>query len=39
MPSIVEIPKMNYADVRGKGEPNEENGSYQHTIRLLYGIA
>ena len=25
MPSIVEFPKMNYADVRGKGEPNEEN--------------
>ena len=38
-PSIVEIPKMNYIAVRGKGNPNEENGDYQSTLRLLYGIA
>ena len=38
-PSIVEIPKMNYIAVRGKGNPNEENGDYQNTISLLYGIA
>ena len=38
-PSIVEIPKMNYIAVRGKGNPNEENGEYQNTISLLYGIA
>ena len=25
-PGIVEIPKMNYIAVRGKGNPNEENG-------------
>ena len=38
-PSIVEIPKMNYIAVRGNGNPNEENGDYQNTIGLLYGVA
>ena len=38
-PSIVKIPKMNYIAVRGKGNPNDENGDYQNTISLLYGIA
>ena len=26
-PSIVEIPKMNYIAVRGKGNPNDENST------------
>lgn len=38
-PSIIEIPKMNYIAVRGKGNPNEENGEYKSSIGLLYGIA
>lgn len=38
-PSIVTIPKMNYIAVRGTGNPNEENGDYQNTVSLLYGIA
>ncbi len=38
-PSIVEIPKMNYIAVRGKGNPNEEDSEYKKTIGLLYGIA
>ena len=38
-PSIVEIPKMNYIAVRGKGNPNDEEGDYKKTIGLLYGIA
>ena len=38
-PGIVEIPKMNYISVRGKGDPNEEDGEYKKTIGLLYGIA
>ena len=38
-PSIVEVPQMNYIAVRGKGDPNDENGEYQATISLLYGIA
>ena len=38
-PSIVEIPKMNYIAVRGKGNPNSENSEYKATIGLLYAIA
>ena len=38
-PSIIKVPKMNYIAVRGKGNPNDENGDYQNTIALLYGIA
>lgn len=38
-PSIVDVPKMNYIAVRGKGNPNEENGDYQNTLGLLYGVA
>lgn len=38
-PSIVTIPKMNYIAVKGKGDPNEENGEYKVSIGLLYAIA
>lgn len=38
-PSIIDVPKMNYIAIRGKGNPNEENGDYQNTLGLLYGIA
>ena len=37
-PGIVEVPRMNYIAVRGKGDPNEENGAYKRSIELLYGI-
>ena len=39
VPSIVEIPSMNYIAVRGKGNPNDENGDYKKSIGLLYAIA
>ena len=38
-PSIVDVPKTNYIAIRGKGNPNEENGDYQNTLGLLYGVA
>jgi hypothetical protein len=38
-PEIVTVPKMNYIAVRGKGNPNEEEGEYKKSIELLYGIA
>lgn len=38
-PSIVMVPSMNYIGVRGKGDPNEEEGEYKQSIGLLYGIA
>ena len=38
-PTIVTIPPMNYIAVRGKGNPNDENGEYKQSIGLLYGVA
>ena len=38
-PSIVTVPPMNYIAVRGKGDPNQEDGDYKRAIGLLYGIA
>lgn len=38
-PAIVEVPKMNYLAVRGKGNPNDEDGEYKRSIGLLYGVA
>jgi hypothetical protein len=38
-PSIIEIPKMNYIAVKGKGDPNDESGEYKESIGLLYAIA
>ncbi len=38
-PSIVDVPKMNYIAVRGKGNPNDEGSEYKMSIVLLYAIA
>lgn len=38
-PSIVEVPTMNYIAVRGKGDPNDENGEYKNAIGILYAVA
>lgn len=38
-PTIVDVPATNYIAVRGKGNPNDENGEYKQTIGLLYAIA
>ena len=38
-PQLVEIPKMKYIAVRGKGNPNEEGGAYQQAISVLYSVA
>lgn len=35
-PSIIEIPKMNYIAVRGKGNPNEENGDYKNKHKFNF---
>ncbi len=39
VPSIVDVPKMNYLAVSGKGDPNTENGEYQNAVGLLYAIS
>lgn len=38
-PGIVDVTAMNYIAVRGKGDPNDENGEYKQSIGLLYSIA
>ena len=38
-PEIVNVPKANYIDVRGKGNTNEEGGAYQQSISGLYAVA
>lgn len=38
-PSIVTIPKANYIAIRGKGNPNDEDGDYKKAIGILYAIA
>ena len=38
-PEIVTVPAANYIAVRGKGNPNEEDGAYQQAVSVLYAIA
>lgn len=38
-PQLVEIPKMNFLSVRGKGDPNQPEGEYKKSIGMLYAVA
>lgn len=38
-PEIITVPKANYIAIRGKGDPNEESGTYKSAIGVLYTIA
>ena len=38
-PAIVDVPAMRFIAVRGKGDPNEEDGEYKQAIGLLYAVA
>lgn len=38
-PEIVNVPSANYIAVRGKGDPNEEDGEYKKSIEILYSVA
>ena len=38
-PEIINIPKMNFIAVKGKGNPNDPDGEYQRSITLLYGVS
>lgn len=38
-PAIVNVPKMNYIAIRGKGNPNEEGGEYKTAVGILYAVA
>lgn len=38
-PGIVDVPPVNFAAVRGTGNPNDADGEYKAAIGLLYGVA
>lgn len=38
-PVILTIPEMQFAAVRGSGDPNEEGGAYKQAVGLLYAVA
>ena len=38
-PGIVTVPAVNFLAVRGRGDPNEENGAYKQALELLYAVA
>ncbi len=38
-PALVQVPAMQFAAVQGRGDPNEEGGSYQAAISVLYTLA
>ena len=38
-PAIVEVPRASYLAVRGKGDPNQEDGPYKRAVGLLYTMA
>lgn len=38
-PQIVDVPRANYIAVRGRGDPNEKDGTYQKAIGVLYSVA
>lgn len=39
IPTLVDVPEMNYIAVRGKGDPNEDGGDYKRAIEVLYSVA
>ena len=39
IPMLVDVPKMKFIMVDGKGNPNDENGEYAKAMELLYGLS
>ena len=38
-PSILTVPPANYAAVRGRGDPNREDGEYKQAVGLLFAVS
>lgn len=38
-PEIVTVPPMRYIALRGRGDPNEEDGAYRRAVGVLYALA
>ena len=39
VPMIVDVPKMRFIMIDGKGNPNDESGEYAKAIEILYGLS
>lgn len=38
-PTIISVPKISFAAVRGKGNPNEPDGEYKAALDILYAVS
>lgn len=38
-PKIVTVPRANFIAVRGNGNPNDQDGSYQQAVKILFAVA
>ena len=38
-PQLITVPPITYVAVKGKGDPNEEDGAYKRALQLLYSIS
>jgi hypothetical protein len=38
-PTIIEVPRMTFIMVEGKGDPNQGNGAYSDSMEILYGLS
>ncbi len=38
-PVLIDVPNMKFIMVKGKGNPNAENGEYQEALSILYGLS
>jgi hypothetical protein len=38
-PEAIDVPPMNFISVRGKGDPNEQEGEYMRALEMLYSVA
>ncbi|MDE6011681.1 MAG: GyrI-like domain-containing protein, partial [Prevotella sp.] len=39
VPTVVDVPSMNYIAISGCGNPNEVDGEYQRALSILYPVA
>lgn len=38
-PTIIDVPEMQFIQIDGRGNPNEENGAYQVAVETLYTLS
>ncbi len=39
VPSVIDVPKMKFIQINGKGNPNEEDGEYRKAVELMYSLS